>query len=190
MLNVLYILEALRHNNMPGLLPGWTRKDIEQLPNFFFSATGRNAKRVTYPRSTSDLEADISSSRLSHCLFRRMSALFCFYESLIKESLSENREIGLVILLQTINNGWPERHVELCRHPAEYNLAAFRETISSSIQIYLFVCYRIFRKRIGCGNRMVWETKSSESTYRSQHVLEVRTCIEKRAKRGCRSVLE
>ena len=29
MLNVLYILEALRHNNMPGLLPGWTRKDIE-----------------------------------------------------------------------------------------------------------------------------------------------------------------
>ena len=36
MRNVLYILEALRHNNMPGLLPGWTRKDIEQLPNFFF----------------------------------------------------------------------------------------------------------------------------------------------------------
>ena len=37
MLNVLYILEALRHNNiMPGLLPGWTRKDIEQQPNFFF----------------------------------------------------------------------------------------------------------------------------------------------------------
>ena len=36
MLNVLYILEALRHNNMPGLLPEWTRKDIEQLPNFFF----------------------------------------------------------------------------------------------------------------------------------------------------------
>ena len=31
MLNVLYILEAPRHNNiMPGLLPGWTRKDIEQ----------------------------------------------------------------------------------------------------------------------------------------------------------------
>ena len=28
------------------------------------------------------------------------------------------------------------------------------------------------------------------STYRSQHVLKVRTCIEKRAKRGCRSVLE
>ena len=35
MLNLLYILEALWHNNMPGLLPGWTRKDIEQLPNFF-----------------------------------------------------------------------------------------------------------------------------------------------------------
>ena len=34
MLNVLYILEALRHNNMPGLLPGWNRKDIEQLPFF------------------------------------------------------------------------------------------------------------------------------------------------------------
>ena len=31
MLNVLFILEALRHNYiMPGLLPGWTRKDIEQ----------------------------------------------------------------------------------------------------------------------------------------------------------------
>ena len=36
MLNVLYILEALRNKNiMPGLLSGWTRKDIEQLPNFF-----------------------------------------------------------------------------------------------------------------------------------------------------------
>ena len=37
MFNVLYILEALRHNNiMPGLLPGWSRKDIQQLPIFFF----------------------------------------------------------------------------------------------------------------------------------------------------------
>ena len=37
MLNVLYILEALRHNNiMPGLLPGWTRMDIERPPNFLF----------------------------------------------------------------------------------------------------------------------------------------------------------
>ena len=37
MLNVLYILEALRNNNiMPGLLPGWTKKDIEQKPNFYF----------------------------------------------------------------------------------------------------------------------------------------------------------
>ena len=50
MLNVLYILEALRHNNiMPGLQPGWTRKDIEHLPNFF--STRRNATRVIYPRS-------------------------------------------------------------------------------------------------------------------------------------------
>ena len=30
------ILEAVRHNDMPGLLPGSTRKDIEQLPFFFF----------------------------------------------------------------------------------------------------------------------------------------------------------
>ena len=37
MLNVLYILEALRQNSiMPGLLPGRTRKDIEQTPYFFF----------------------------------------------------------------------------------------------------------------------------------------------------------
>ena len=37
MLNVLYIFEALRQNNiMPGLLPGWTEKDIEQQPNFYF----------------------------------------------------------------------------------------------------------------------------------------------------------
>ena len=50
MLNVLYILETLRHNNiMPGLLPGRTGKDIEQQPIFFFSATDRNAKRVIYP---------------------------------------------------------------------------------------------------------------------------------------------
>ena len=53
MLNVLYILEALRHNNMPGLLPGWTTKDIEHLRSFFFffTATGGNAKRVIYSRS-------------------------------------------------------------------------------------------------------------------------------------------
>ena len=35
-------------NSVPGpdlgLLPGWTRKDIQQLPNFF--STGRNAKLV------------------------------------------------------------------------------------------------------------------------------------------------
>ena len=44
MLSVLYILEALRHNNiMQGLLPGSTRKDIEQQPNFFFSAPDQNA---------------------------------------------------------------------------------------------------------------------------------------------------
>ena len=37
MLNVLFILEALSHNNiMPGLLDWRTRKDIEQPPNFFF----------------------------------------------------------------------------------------------------------------------------------------------------------
>ena len=34
---MLYILEALRHNNIkPGLLPGRSRKDIEQQPNVFF----------------------------------------------------------------------------------------------------------------------------------------------------------
>ena len=34
---MLYILGALRHNNMkPGLLPGRSRKDIEQQPNVFF----------------------------------------------------------------------------------------------------------------------------------------------------------
>ena len=48
-------------------------------------------------RHLPDLEANISSSRSSHWLYRRMSALFCFYESLIKESLSENREIAIVI---------------------------------------------------------------------------------------------
>ena len=35
-------------NIMSGLLPGCTRKDIEQLPNFF-SAIGGNAKHVIYP---------------------------------------------------------------------------------------------------------------------------------------------
>ena len=37
MLTVLFILQALKHNNiMPELLPGWTRKDLEKLPDFFF----------------------------------------------------------------------------------------------------------------------------------------------------------
>ena len=35
---------------MKGLLPGLTRKDIEQLPNFF-SSVGRNTQRVIYPTS-------------------------------------------------------------------------------------------------------------------------------------------
>ena len=48
-------------------------------------------------RHLPDLEANISSSQSSHWLYRRMSALFWFYESLIKESLSENREIAIVI---------------------------------------------------------------------------------------------
>ena len=48
MLNVLYILEPLRHNNMPGLLPGWTRKDIEQLPNFFFLRLRAERLNVLY----------------------------------------------------------------------------------------------------------------------------------------------
>ena len=40
MLKELYILEALRHNDiMPGLLPGYL-PDIEQLPNFFFYGYG------------------------------------------------------------------------------------------------------------------------------------------------------
>ena len=30
------ILEDFRHNNKPGLLPGWTRKDIEQLTYFLY----------------------------------------------------------------------------------------------------------------------------------------------------------
>ena len=156
MLNVLYILEALRHNNiMPGLLPGWTRKDIEQLPNFFFIL---EALRHNYIpeylrlnlrwarwdkckyRHLTDLEADISCSRLSHWSYKRCPHCFVFLESLIKESLTENRAIAVVLLLQTTNSGWPERHVELFRHPAEYNLVAIKDTISSSIQIYLFVC--------------------------------------------------
>ena len=45
MLNVLYLLEALRHKNvMPGLLPELTRKDIEQLPIFFFYGYGSKCK--------------------------------------------------------------------------------------------------------------------------------------------------
>ena len=52
MLNELYILEALRHNNiMPGLLPGRTGKDIEQQPIFFFSATDQKTKGVLNARS-------------------------------------------------------------------------------------------------------------------------------------------
>ena len=49
MLNVLYILEALRHNDiMPGLLPGWTRKDLEELPEFFFTAWRVEMLNVSY----------------------------------------------------------------------------------------------------------------------------------------------
>ena len=55
MLNVLYILEALRHNNiMQRLLPEGTIKDIEQLTDFFFSATDQNAYRVIYSRSAQE----------------------------------------------------------------------------------------------------------------------------------------
>ena len=49
MLIMLYIPEALRHTRMPGLQPGWTRKDIQHLPGFSF--TFQNADYVVYPRS-------------------------------------------------------------------------------------------------------------------------------------------
>ena len=49
MLIMLYIPEALRHTRMPGLQPGWTRKDIQHLPGFSF--TFQNADYVLYPRS-------------------------------------------------------------------------------------------------------------------------------------------
>ena len=49
MLIMLYIPEALRHTRMPGLQPGWTRKDIQHLPRFSFASP--NADYVIYPRS-------------------------------------------------------------------------------------------------------------------------------------------
>ena len=91
MLNVLYILEALRHNY---IMPGYLRLSL-------WCVRWNECKYRQLP----DLEANISSSRSSHWLYRRMSALFCFYESLIKESLSENREIAIVLLLKTSNSG-------------------------------------------------------------------------------------
>ena len=81
MLNVLYILEATT---------GYLRLSLR-------CARWDKCKSRYLP----DLEANIFSSRSSHWLYRRMSALFCFYESLIKESLSENREIAIVT--QTTN---------------------------------------------------------------------------------------
>ena len=90
MLNVLYILEVLRHNYVTGYVRLSLRCARWDKCNFMY-------------RHLPDLEADISSSRLSHWLCRRMSTLFCSYESLIKESLSENRKIAIVILLQTTN---------------------------------------------------------------------------------------
>ena len=55
MLIVLYILEALTHNNiMPGLLPGWTRKDIKEQANVFFLDKDWNAKRAIYPGSAKE----------------------------------------------------------------------------------------------------------------------------------------
>ena len=90
MLKVLYILEALRRNYITGYLRLRLRCARWNKCNFMYG-------------HLPDLEADISSSRLSHWLCRKMSALFCFYESLIKESLSENREIAIVLLLQTTN---------------------------------------------------------------------------------------
>ena len=77
MLNVLYILEALRHNFIIRYLRLSLRCARWDKCNFMY-------------RHLPDLEADISSSRLRHWLCRRMFALFCFYESLIKESSREN----------------------------------------------------------------------------------------------------
>ena len=101
---------------MPGLVPGGTRKDLEQLPNFFFilenyipeylrlSLSCARWDKCKY-RHLTDLEADISSSRLSHWSCKRISHCFVFYESLIKESLSENKELAIVLLLHTTNSG-------------------------------------------------------------------------------------
>ena len=81
MLNALYILEAISgYLRLSLRCARWDKCKYRHLP---------------------DLEANISSSRSSHWLHRRMSELFCFYESLTKERFSENREIAIVI--QTTN---------------------------------------------------------------------------------------
>ena len=76
-------------------------------------------------------------SHISHSLCSRMSALFNFYESSIKGSLGENREVAIIYSYELPITVDLEKHVELCRHPAEYHPAAFRGIILSSIQIYL-----------------------------------------------------
>ena len=125
-----------------------------------------------------------------------MSALFCFYEGLIKESLSENREIAIFILLQTTNyklgltwkTCWIVANCAAILHNIIWPRLGRQFHFGSR-----FTCLfaRMFRQRIGCRNRMVWGNKSSESTYRLQNVLEVQcTYTETRARRGCRSVLE
>ena len=67
--------------------------------------------------------------------------------------------------------------IELCHRPAGYDLAALRETISSSFQIYL-IC--LFAKNFQTENRAYkfeWlrdtAAASLESTYKTQHILEV-----------------
>ena len=49
-LSMLYVLEALRHTVMPGLQPGWTRKDIEHFPRYL--SAFQKTVHVIYPRST------------------------------------------------------------------------------------------------------------------------------------------
>ena len=64
---MLYIPEMLRHTVMPGLQPGWTRKDILHSPtNWLWTSLKKLVNHVIYPRNAQAYSDARTSTSMNH----------------------------------------------------------------------------------------------------------------------------
>ena len=118
---MLYIPEALRHTVMPGLQPGWTRKDIQHLPRFL--SAFQKTIHVIYPRSTQAY----SHARTSTWMNQKKIYNICldFYLHLKKLSMLYIPEALRHTVMPGLHPGWTRKDIQ---HLLRF-LSVFQKTI-------------------------------------------------------------